>query len=258
MRQCVIMVSVAFLAPGLVGAARSTDLPYTAVHCCTWFGGRQDLEVVQSQHSSEPGPKMDSEEPETGSIRAGSVKETHVAGLETAPPSHETGTEALLLNGNPDDLHRRLNNRQIQLIAIGGSIGTAIFVNIGNSLNDGGPASVLTAYLLYSLVMGMVNNCTAEMVTYAPVSGGFISLAAHWVDDAWGFMAGWNFFLYECLNIPFEITAVALCLGFWSDSIPPVAVCIACIALYGYLPPLLLFSIYCRIAIDEHARGLGY
>lgn len=73
----------------------------------------------------------------------------------------------------------------------------------------------------------------AEMATLMPVSGGFIRLAGKWVDDAWGFMAGWNFFFYEALLIPFEITALNLVLSFWRDDIPAAAVCAACIVLYA-------------------------
>lgn len=134
---------------------------------------------------------------------------------------------------NSDGLARRLNNRQIQLIAIGGSIGTALFVSIGQGLYKGGPASLFLAYLLYSCILGLVNNCMAEMATYMPVSGGFIRMAGKWVDEAFGFMAGWNFFLYEALLIPFEITALNIVLSFWRDDIPAVAVCCACIALYA-------------------------
>lgn len=134
---------------------------------------------------------------------------------------------------NADGLHRRLGNRQIQLIAIGGSIGTALFVSIGSGLAQGGPGSLLIAYLLYSCLMGLVNNSMAEMGTLHPVSGGFIRMAGKWVDDAFGFMAGWNFYLYEALLIPFEITALNLVLSFWRDDIPTAAVCAACIVLYG-------------------------
>jgi yeast amino acid transporter len=102
-----------------------------------------------------------------------------------------------LVHDNEDDLQRRLGNRQIQLIAIGGSIGTALFVSIGGALNKGGPAGLFLAYTLYSFVIGMVNNCIAEMTVLQPVSGGFIRMAGKWVDDAFGFMAGWNFFFYE-------------------------------------------------------------
>ena len=84
-------------------------------------------------------------------------------------------------------------------------------------------------------MLGLVNNGTAEMTTLMPVSGGFIRLAGAWVDDAFGFMAGWNFFLYEALLIPFEITALCTVLGFWSDNIPAAAVIAVAIVLYALL-----------------------
>ena len=138
---------------------------------------------------------------------------------------------------NADGLQRRLNNRQIQLIAIGGSIGTALFVSIGNGLARGGPGSLLLAYLINPCVLALVNNSIAEMTTYMPVSGGFIRLAGHWADDALGFMAGWNFFFYEALLIPFEISALNLVISFWNEKVtdpgPTAGICIAVIACYA-------------------------
>lgn len=138
-----------------------------------------------------------------------------------------------LVSDNADQLQRRLGNRQIQLIAIGGSIGTALFVSIGGGLARGGPLSLFLAYAIYSGLLGLVNNCIAEMTVLHPVSGGFIRMAGKWVDDAFGFMAGWNFFFYEALLIPFEITALNLVLSFWRDDIPTAAVCAGCIVLYA-------------------------
>lgn len=134
---------------------------------------------------------------------------------------------------NADGLQRHLGNRQIQLLAIGGSIGTASFVTIGTGLYQGGPGSLFLAYLLYSCILGLVNNCMAEMATLHPVSGGFVRMAGRWCDDALGFTAGWNFFLYEALLIPFEITALNEVLKFWRDDIPAGAVIAACIVLYA-------------------------
>lgn len=140
---------------------------------------------------------------------------------------------------NADGLHRLLNNRQIQLVAIGGSIGTALFVSIGGGLAQGGPLGLFLAYTIYSGILACVNNGVAEMSTYMPVSGGFIRLAGHWADDALGFMAGWNFFLYEGLLIPFEITAINLVLSYWSSDItnpgPTAGICIGVIILYALL-----------------------
>lgn len=133
---------------------------------------------------------------------------------------------------NTDELKRHLGNRQIQLIAIGGSIGTAVFVTISSGLVKGGPGGLFLAYMIYSCMMGLVNNCMAEMAVFMPVSGAFIRMAGHWVDEAMGFWAGWNFFLYEVLLIPFEISALNLVLTFWRDDIPVEAVVSACIVLY--------------------------
>ncbi|KAK3192416.1 hypothetical protein K4F52_001629 [Lecanicillium sp. MT-2017a] len=136
-------------------------------------------------------------------------------------------------------LHRKLNNRQIQLIAAGGSIGTALFISIGGGLAKGGPASLLLAYTLYTCILAMVNNSISEMSTYMPVAGGFVRLAGNWVDDALGFVAGWNFFLYEAFLIPFEITAINLVLSFWNEEItkpgPTAGICAAVIILYGLI-----------------------
>lgn len=70
------------------------------------------------------------------------------------------------------------------------------------------------------------------MSTLMPVSGGFVRLAGHWVDEAFGFMAGWVFYCYEALLIPFEIVALNLVLSYWSPNIPVAAICAACIVLY--------------------------
>ncbi|KAL4798391.1 amino acid permease/ SLC12A domain-containing protein [Aspergillus venezuelensis] len=147
---------------------------------------------------------------------------------DTPDTTTSNGTE---YNG----LHRRLENRQIQLIAIGGSIGTALFVSIGEGLSQGGPGNLLLAYAIYSFMLSLVNNGIAEMTIYMPISGSFIRLAGKWVDEAFGFMAGWNFYFYEALLVPFEITALNLVLGFWRDDIPIAAVSVACIVLYALL-----------------------
>lgn len=160
-------------------------------------------------------------------------KKAQYGDVEAFPDRSSDIGSGEILHGNSDGLHRRLANRQIQLIAIGGSIGTALFVSIGSGLYSGGPGSLFIAYLLYSCMLGLVNNCMAEMATLHPVSGGFIRMAGKWVDEALGFTAGWNFFLYEALLIPFEITALNLVLSFWRDDIPAAAVCAACIVLYA-------------------------
>lgn len=94
-----------------------------------------------------------------------------------------------------EGLHRKLSNRQIQWIAIGGSIGTALFVSIAWGLVEGGPGSLFIAFALYCMILALANNCMAEMTVFMPVVGGWVRMGSKWVDEAYGFMAGWNFFV---------------------------------------------------------------
>ena len=172
------------------------------------------------------------------SVEAGKLYEH--AGVSQVELGVKTTDESITTTAcHTNHLQRRLNNRQIQLIAIGGSIGTALFVTIGSALVHGGPASLFLAYTIYSGFLGLVNNCMAEMTVLHPVSGGFIRMAGKWVDDAFGFVAGWKFFLYEALLIPFEITALNLVLSYWRSDIPVAAVCASCIVLYAYVRSLV-------------------
>lgn len=86
----------------------------------------------------------------------------------------------------------------------------------------------------------MVNNGMAEMVTQYPVAGGFIRLAGHFVGDSFGFMAGWNYFLYEALAVPFEIGSLAVVVQYWSEDVPVWAMCLTCVVLYTLINCLVV------------------
>ncbi|RMX88803.1 hypothetical protein D0869_01364 [Hortaea werneckii] len=139
----------------------------------------------------------------------------------------------------PKATRPKFRQRMYSSSVLGGAIGTSLFIRIGNVLAFGGPASLLIAYIMYSSVLALISNCLAEMTVAYPVSGGFIRQAVHWVDDALGFMAGWNYFLYEALLIPVEVTAICLVLSFWNehskDSGPTAAICIACTVVFVLL-----------------------
>ena len=120
---------------------------------------------------------------------------------------------------NNDHLHRRLGNRQIQLMAIGGTIGTALFVSIGSGLYKGGPGSLFLAYSIYACFLGLVNNCIAEMTTAYPVSGGFYTYSTRFIDPSWGFAMGWNYVMQWAVVLPLELTVCAMTVGYWNEDI---------------------------------------
>ncbi|KAF5389926.1 hypothetical protein D9757_003646 [Collybiopsis confluens] len=110
-----------------------------------------------------------------------------------------------------DHTHRKLKNRHIQLMAIGGTIGTALFVQIGQALSEGlQPAS---------LSHSRYGPPSSSLLTIV-----FIRFADRFCDPALGFCAGINFFIFEASLIPFEVTAFNVVLQFWTDKIPLIAV----------------------------------
>ncbi|KAF8891306.1 hypothetical protein BD779DRAFT_196046 [Infundibulicybe gibba] len=77
---------------------------------------------------------------------------------------------------NHDRTHRRLKSRHIQLIGIGGTIGTSLFVTMGVSLSRGGPASLFIAFTFWCTFILAMNNCLSEMVSWIPISSPFTDL----------------------------------------------------------------------------------
>ncbi|THU81260.1 hypothetical protein K435DRAFT_735588 [Dendrothele bispora CBS 962.96] len=134
-----------------------------------------------------------------------------------------------------DHTKRRLKNRHVQLIAIGGTIGTALFVQIGSALIKGGPASLFIAFSLWCTFILAINNCLSEMVTWMPISSPFVRYADRFVDPALGFAAGINFFVFEASLIPFEVTAFNVVLHFWTEKIPIEAVICFVLVSYAFL-----------------------
>ncbi|KAJ7343274.1 general amino acid permease AGP2 [Mycena albidolilacea] len=134
-----------------------------------------------------------------------------------------------------DQTHRKLKGRHIQLIGIGGTIGTALFVQIGSALTKGGPGSLFLAFTIWSTFILAINNCLSEMVIWIPIASPFVRFADRFVDPALGFCAGINFFVFEAMLIPFEVVAFNLVLQFWTDKIPVAAVITIVLVCYALL-----------------------
>lgn len=75
----------------------------------------------------------------------------------------------------------------------------------------------------------------AEMVTYLPISSPFIRFAGRYVDDAFGVAAGWNFFIFEAMLVPFEIVACNVIIHYWSDVVPAGGIIGIVIVLYAVI-----------------------
>ncbi|RAO74242.1 uncharacterized protein BHQ10_010254 [Talaromyces amestolkiae] len=115
---------------------------------------------------------------------------------------------------------RGLKSRHAQMLALGGTIGTALFVSTGQTLAKGGPAFLLGTFLFMSVVVYTVVTALTEIATWMPVSGSSVSYYANRVvSPSFGFATGW-LYVY-CLGIlaPYEVTAASLVISYWHSTI---------------------------------------
>ncbi|KAG2421141.1 hypothetical protein HFD88_000757 [Aspergillus terreus] len=125
---------------------------------------------------------------------------------------------------NADRLARKLSPRQVQMIAIGGTIGTGLFLGTGKALATGGPASMLIAYAICGAIVFVTMLCLGEMAAFIPVAGSFCTFAGRFVDDALGFALTWNYWFNDAVSTASDIIALQLLLEFWTDNFPGWAI----------------------------------
>ncbi|OLL21893.1 putative proline-specific permease put4 [Neolecta irregularis DAH-3] len=127
------------------------------------------------------------------------------------------------------EVQRGLKSRHIQLIALGGTIGTGLFVGSAKALATAGPFSALLAYAFIALCVFCVMQSLGEMISYLPLPGAVPSLASRYIDESWqfspqqkhgtdssrGFAQGWLYWLYFGVSVAVEITAAALIITYW-------------------------------------------
>lgn len=113
-------------------------------------------------------------------------------------------------------LNRSLKARHLQMIAIGGSIGTGLFVGSGGSLSGGGPAAVIIGFGLIGTMLFNTVHALGEMAVRFPVSGAFATYSTRFLDPAWGFAMGWNYALQWLVVFPLELIAASMTISYWS------------------------------------------
>ncbi len=126
---------------------------------------------------------------------------------------------------------KALKNRHIQMIAIGGSIGTGLFLGAGGRLSQGGSALAISYALCGFFALIMV-RALGELTVHRPSSGAFVSYAREFLGEKAAYVTGWLFFLDWSVTVMADITAVALYLQYWAffDSVPQWVLATAALA----------------------------
>ncbi|KMU87858.1 histidine permease [Coccidioides immitis H538.4] len=151
-------------------------------------------------------------------------------GFPPSPEIFEKETSEQLTKAGSDDveqhggsklpeLKRKLKSRHLQMIAIGGTIGTGLFIGSGGAIAKSGPAGALIAYAFVGSIVFSVVVSLGEMATYIPIAGAFTSYATRFVDPSLGFAMGWIYWFSWAITFALELTATGLIIQYWKSSI---------------------------------------
>ncbi|WFD29822.1 hypothetical protein MSPP1_000835 [Malassezia sp. CBS 17886] len=116
-------------------------------------------------------------------------------------------------------LKRSLGGRHIQFIALGGSIGTGLFIGSGETLRTGGPAFLIVDFLIVAVMLIAVVFALGELASVLPVTGAFSTYATRFIDPSWGFAMGWNYWLQWIVALPLEATAATIIIQYWDKGV---------------------------------------
>ncbi|MFA9440616.1 amino acid permease [Uliginosibacterium sp. sgz301328] len=140
-------------------------------------------------------------------------------------------------NGQPH-LKRELKARHLTMIAIGGAIGTGLFVASGATVATAGPGGALLAYLLVGVMVYFLMTSLGELAAFMPVPGSFSTYGAHYVEPGFGFALGWNYWYNWAVTVAVDLTTLQIIMHYWFPNVPGfwwAAIFLAIIFLLNYI-----------------------
>ncbi|BBX60491.1 Phenylalanine-specific permease [Mycobacterium shottsii] len=199
-------------------------------------------------------------------------------------PSSPTHPDDIALASEDAGYHKSLKPRQLQMIAIGGAIGTGLFLGAGGRLASAGPALFLV-YAVCGVFVFLILRALGELVLHRPSSGSFVSYAREFFGEKAAYVAGWMYFLNWAMTSIVDSTAIATYFHFWRvfEGIPQWALALfalgialsmnlisvtlfgeiefwaALIKVVSLLTFLVVGTIFLagRYPVDGHSTGLG-
>jgi len=150
--------------------------------------------------------------PEKGSEKVAELGKDEYSNTARAVETEDHGTEYV-----PEEtgLKRNLGSRHIQFIALGGCIGTGLFIAAGDPLYKGGPVFLIVGFLIVATMLIPVVYALGELAAVLPVAGAFSTYGSRFIDPAWGFALGWNYYMQWLVAVPLEFTAATIIISYY-------------------------------------------
>ena len=119
------------------------------------------------------------------------------------------------MSNDYSNLKRELKGRNLTMMALGGTIGTGLFLASGSVIHTAGPGGAILGYLLVGLLVYFVMTSLGELGAYLPITGSFCDYSTRFVDEAFGFAMSWNYWLNWGLVVASEIIAAGVIMQYW-------------------------------------------
>ncbi|MCR2053530.1 amino acid permease [Actinomyces bowdenii] len=142
------------------------------------------------------------------------------AGPSSAGSPGGAGPDSGIESPEHSGLRRTLTNRHMQMIAIGGAIGTGLFVASGATVSQAGPGGAIAAYTAVGLMVLLLMQSLGEMTAHMPVAGSFQTYATRFVSPSFGFAMGWNYWFNWAITVAAELVAAGIIMAYWLPDVP--------------------------------------
>ncbi|GMG39233.1 unnamed protein product [Ambrosiozyma monospora] len=140
--------------------------------------------------------------------KSGQLEQTYDANVAEVGDVHETTVK------------RGLKSRHVAMIALGGTIGTGLFIGTATPLSTAGPVNTLIAYLLFAVFAYSVTQSLGEMATHTPIAGSFSTFNTRYISKSIGFSTNWCYWFSWAMTFAIELFAIAQIIEYWTDAVP--------------------------------------
>ncbi|CAI4702727.1 AAC_HP2_G0043260.mRNA.1.CDS.1 [Saccharomyces cerevisiae] len=139
--------------------------------------------------------------------------------------SHETDINEDEEEAHYEDKHvkRALKQRHIGMIALGGTIGTGLFVGISTPLSNAGPVGSLIAYIFMGTIVYFVTQSLGEMATFIPVTSSITVFSKRFLSPAFGVSNGYMYWFNWAITYAVEVSVIGQVIEYWTDKVPLAA-----------------------------------
>lgn len=121
---------------------------------------------------------------------------------------------------NQNELQRTMKGRHLFMIALGGVIGTGLFLGSGFTISEAGPIGAIMAYVIGGFLMYLVMLCLGELAVAMPVAGSFQAYAAKFLGPSTGFTIGWMYAFSWANTVGLELTSAGILMQRWFPDVP--------------------------------------